>query len=90
MSSNQRFGLYQRDGFGRCAGKVPKPIPEGELGGTELYFLTDDLIGAIGRLEAAGARQLSPLQIRPWGDEAAYFADPDGTVLVIARTATTC
>jgi catechol 2,3-dioxygenase-like lactoylglutathione lyase family enzyme len=86
MSSNQRLGLYQREGFGRRAGKVPKPIPEGELAGAELYFLTDDLAGAMERLETAGARHLSALQIRPWGDEAAYYADPDGTVLVIART----
>lgn len=90
MSANQRLGLYQREGFGRCAGKVPRPIPEGELAGAELYFFSDDLAGAIGRLEAAGARHLSPLQIRSWGDEAIYYSDPDGTVLVLARTANKC
>jgi uncharacterized glyoxalase superfamily protein PhnB len=37
------------------------------------------------RLHSAGARALSPLGPRDWGDEAAYFADPDGNVLVVAR-----
>jgi len=36
-------------------------------------------------LEAAGARLLSAAAPRDWGDEAAYFADPDGNVLVVAR-----
>jgi len=30
-------------------------------------------------------RLLSPLAARPWGHEAAYFADPDGNVVVVAR-----
>ena len=42
---------------------------------------------AIERLVRAGARELSPLAVRPWGDEAAYFADPSGNVLVVARAA---
>ncbi len=37
------------------------------------------------RAIAAGARELSPLAPRDWGDEAAYFADPDGNVLAVAR-----
>ena len=37
------------------------------------------------RLTARGARCLSPLAPRPWGDEAAYFEDPDGNVVVVAR-----
>jgi len=88
ISTEQRFGLYRREGFGRCTGKMPAVVPEGELAGTELYFVSDELEGAIVRLETAGARRLSPLQARGWGDEAAYFADPDGNVLVLARTMT--
>lgn len=36
---------------------------------TQLYFYTDELTAAR----------------RDWGDEAAYFADPEGNILVIAR-----
>ena len=50
-----------------------------------MYFHCDDLDARIGALRAAGAAELSPCALRDWGDYAAYFADPDGNVLVIAR-----
>jgi uncharacterized glyoxalase superfamily protein PhnB len=53
-----------------------------------LYLYPDDLEAAIDRLVAAGARPLSSIALRDWGDEVAYFADPDGTVIALARTAT--
>ncbi len=37
------------------------------------------------RVRAAGGREVSPLASRPWGDRAAYFADPDGHVLAVAE-----
>ena len=36
-------------------------------------------------LKSAGARELSALATRAWGDVAAYFADLDGNVLVLAQ-----
>lgn len=80
-----RVGLYARESFGVNTGRVPHAVPPGELAPTELYLHADDLPSAIERLAAAGARPLSPLAPRPWGDEAAYFADPDGNVIVAAR-----
>ena len=81
----QRLGLYQRDGFALNVGRAPHRLPEGALAPTELYFYAEDLEAAIGRLAAAGAKPLSPLAPRAWGDEAAYFEDPCGNVLVLAR-----
>lgn len=85
MMNGQRLGLYERHGFGRNVGRVPAAIPEGELAPTELYFYADDLDAAIDRLRHAGAHELGPLSPRDWGDEVAYFADPSGNVLAIAR-----
>jgi catechol 2,3-dioxygenase-like lactoylglutathione lyase family enzyme len=81
-----RLGLYGCEGFGRNTGQNPFVIPEGEVTTTEIYFRTDDVPSLIDRLEAAGARLLNRLTLRDWGDEAAYFADPDGNVLVVARS----
>lgn len=53
----------------------------------ELYVHVPDLPGAIKRLEALGARCTSPLARRDWGDDAAYYLDPDGYVLAVARPA---
>jgi len=80
-----RLGLYERQGFGRNTGRVPARTPAGELAPVELYLHADDLDAAIERLRQAGARELSARSPRDWGDEAAYFADPDGNVLVLAR-----
>jgi predicted enzyme related to lactoylglutathione lyase len=87
LPGGQRIGVYQREAFGRNTGRVPARIRAGELAPFELYLHADDLDAAIERLRAAGARELSPRAPRPWGDEAAYFADPSGNVLVVARTA---
>lgn len=84
LPGGQRLGLYDREAFGRNTGQVPARVPAGELSTTELYFYADDLEAAVAALVAAGARCLSPLGPRAWGDEAAYFADPSGNVLVVA------
>jgi uncharacterized glyoxalase superfamily protein PhnB len=36
-------------------------------------------------LEAAGARPLKELAPQSWGEEAAWFADPDGNVVAVAQ-----
>lgn len=82
-------GLYQREGFARNVGQIPSPVPGEQLTSTEIYFRTQDPHRFIAQLEQAGARVLSPMALRDWGDEAAYFADPDGNVIVIARVVET-
>jgi predicted enzyme related to lactoylglutathione lyase len=85
LPGGMRLGLYERKSFGLNMGQLPFTVPEGALTSTELYFYSDDLEGDIARILHAGARQLSELKPRDWGDEAAYFADPDGNVIVLAR-----
>lgn len=88
LPGGQRIGLYERTSFGHNTGQVPARVAAGALAPTELYFHADDLEAALARLRDAGARVLSALAPRDWGDDAAYFADPDGNVLVIARRRT--
>jgi predicted enzyme related to lactoylglutathione lyase len=78
-------GLYEKRAFARNTFVVPTLPEHGQISGTELYLRCADLDGVIERLRAAGARQLSPRQRRDWGDEVAYFADPAGNVLAVAR-----
>ncbi|HEY3446260.1 MAG TPA: VOC family protein [Myxococcales bacterium] len=85
LPDGMRLGLYQREGFARNTGQAPSVTPMGAISATEIYFHVDDLPAAIAKLESAGARTLSPRAKRDWGDEAAYFADPDGNVLVVGR-----
>ena len=85
LPDGRGLGLYAREAFASNTGHVPTLATPERIGGTELYFHVDDLDAAIRRLEAAGATLLSARAGRDWGDEAAYYADPDGNVLVIAR-----
>ena len=46
-----------------------------------LYFATDDLDAAYQRAKDAGARQLTQVERRPWGERSFYCLDPDGNRL---------
>lgn len=85
LGDHTNLGLYVREGFAKSAGKAPFTLPYGDVAGTELYLVFDDPSPYLERLKTRGARVLSPWSARPWGDEAAYFADPDGNVLAVAR-----
>lgn len=62
------------------------PDPAGARGTPrcEVYLVVDDPAAYHDRALAAGARELSPLAPRNWGDTAAYSLDPDGHVLAFA------
>ena len=87
MPSGQRLGIYFHEGFGRNTGQPPTLAPAGETTGTELYFYATDPPALMAKLQTAGARLLSAMARRPWNDEAAYYADPDGHILVVAQAA---
>src|SRR5436190_24343484 len=80
VSDEDRLGLYRRDGYAATAGAEPVEL-NGRVSPAYLYVRVDDLEGAIERLEKSGARKLSPRSKRGWGEEAAYFADPDSNVV---------
>ncbi|MHC4957811.1 MAG: VOC family protein, partial [Planctomycetota bacterium] len=73
------------EAFARNTNEHPAAPPAGAITGTEIYLHCDDLADAIAKLDAAGARLLSGRAPRDWGDEAAYFADPEGNVIVVTR-----
>ncbi|MBI3748530.1 MAG: glyoxalase [Chloroflexi bacterium] len=87
LPAGMRLGLYARDAFARNVGELPHGVPAGSIATTELYLYPDDLDGTTAGLFAGGVRPLSPLAHRDWGDEVAYFADPDGNVIALARAA---
>jgi predicted enzyme related to lactoylglutathione lyase/uncharacterized protein YndB with AHSA1/START domain len=84
LPSGSRLALYQREGFARNTGRIPTPASPSATSGTELYLHCEDLDACIVRVVNAGGRPLAERGRRPWGDEAAYFADPDGNVVVVA------
>lgn len=84
VSEDDRLGLYRRDGWAETAGADPVDV-NGQVSPAYLYVRVEELEGTVDRLHQAGARPLSPRSERGWGDEAAYFADPDGNVVAVAK-----
>jgi catechol 2,3-dioxygenase-like lactoylglutathione lyase family enzyme len=61
------------------------PIRPGS-GAFELCIYVDDIEEACARLRSLGAKELRPPVEEPWNESRAYFADPDGNTLHLART----
>lgn len=85
LPDGRGLGLYQREAFSRNTGAMPVGLTEDQISGTEIYLRCENLEAAIVTALTAGARLLAERAKRDWGDEAAYLADPDGNVLVLAR-----
>jgi len=85
FADNSGVSLYERAGYASNLGDAAIATAGEGVGPAELYLYADDVELAVAGLQAAGARMLSPLQPRLWGDVAAYFADPDGHVIAVAQ-----
>lgn len=80
------LGLMPTSGISRLLGdRLPKPAVGAETAKAEVYLLVGDAGAYHARAIGNGARELSMLQPRDWGDEVAYSLDPDGYVLAFAQ-----
>lgn len=79
------LGLMPERGIVTLLGSnLPDPSGASGIPRAELYVFVDAPDEAVARAIGAGARLLSPLQPRDWGDSVAYVLDPDGHVLAFA------
>jgi len=86
LNAETVLGLMPVAGIRRLLGEtLPDPDTARGVPRAELYLTVDDPAEFHRRAIVHGARELSPLLLRDWGDEAAYSLDLDGHVLVFAR-----
>jgi predicted enzyme related to lactoylglutathione lyase len=78
-------GLYEKRGFVAEVGADPVRVFGEQVAPAYLYVRVDDVRATIANVEEAGGRPLSALAARAWGEEAAWFADPDGNVVAVAQ-----
>lgn len=82
------LGLMPEAGIKRLLGEaLPDPASASGVPRAELYLRVTDALAYHRRALAAGARELSGLEWRGWGDCAAYSLDLDGHVLAFASPA---
>jgi uncharacterized protein len=80
------LGLMPIAGIRRLLGdRLPSPAGTERGARAELYLYVPDPGEHHRRALAEGARELSELQARPWGDVAAYSLDLDVHVLAFAK-----
>jgi catechol 2,3-dioxygenase-like lactoylglutathione lyase family enzyme len=79
------IGLMPESGIERLLGDaLPPPARARGIPRSELYLVVDAPREHHARAIAAGARELSGVEARDWGDAAGYVLDPDGHVLAFA------
>ena len=87
MSSGAVLGLMPEAGIKRLLGeRLPDPSTGNGIPRAELYLTVDNPDEYLQRAIERGARELSSVQSRDWGDRAGYCLDPDGHVLAFAHT----
>ncbi|MBU1109031.1 MAG: VOC family protein [Candidatus Riflebacteria bacterium] len=80
------LGLMPEAGIKRLLGDIlPDPEKANGVPRAEVYLTVDDPAAFHKRALDNGATELSPLEPRGWGDDAAYSLAPDGHVIVFAR-----
>lgn len=85
LAENSTLGLMPAAGIKRLLGEaLPDPSQAGGIPRAEIYLTVEDAAAYHRRALASGAKELSPLLPRDWGDTAAYSLDPDGHVLAFA------
>jgi catechol 2,3-dioxygenase-like lactoylglutathione lyase family enzyme len=80
------LGLMPERGIKKLLGDaIADPNDAAGIARCELYLRVDNPTEYATRALAAGAQELSPIQLRDWGDEVVYLADPDSHVIAFAR-----
>ena len=52
---------------------------------SELYLIVNDPDLALNLALSAGAKEISKMRLRDWGDSVAYCADPDGHIVAFVK-----
>ena len=88
LPSGGILGVMPQAGIKALFGaRLPDPALASGIPRAELYLLLDDPGAMHRRALAAGATELSPMQLRDWGHHVAYSLDTDGHVLAFASVA---
>ncbi len=86
LTDNCRIGLMPNAGIAKILrDKTPHPGEGNGIPRCELYLYVDDVQAEYDNALHCGAKLISPVSGRDWGDDACYFADPDGHIIAFAQ-----
>ncbi len=86
LSNTCKLGLMPNRGIAKILGdKTLHPEQGIGIPRCELYLRVENIDLEFDNALKAGARLISPIEDRDWGDKACYFADPDGHIIAFAE-----
>lgn len=86
FSDNFKLGLMPNDGMAKIlSGKTPDPGSGNGIPRCELYLYVENVEAEFENAIKHGAKLISPIQKRGWGDNACYFEDGDGHIIAFAE-----
>lgn len=86
ISEKCALGLMPNKGIEKIlTNKTPSPDSGNGIPRCELYLSVDDLELEFHNALKTGAKLISPIEDRNWGDKVCYFADYDGHIIAFAE-----
>lgn len=86
LSDNLKLGLMPNNGIAKIITPVMRHPSEGsEIPRCELYLLVEDIELVFENALKTGAKEISKIASRDWGDRVGYLADFDGHVIAFAE-----
>jgi uncharacterized glyoxalase superfamily protein PhnB len=85
LSDNLKLGLMPENGIAKIlSDKTPHPSSGNGIPRCELYLLVEDSDKLNQYAISLGAKEISPVSLRDWGDKVGYVSDFDGHIIAFA------
>ncbi|MBS1650528.1 MAG: lactoylglutathione lyase [Bacteroidetes bacterium] len=85
LAENCKLGLMPNKGIAKIlSNKTPHPEQGSGIPRCELYFYVDDINAEFNNAIKIGAKLISSIEGREWGDKVCYFSDLDGHIIAFA------
>lgn len=89
ISENCKIGLMPNNGIAKIlSDKTPHPDSGQGIPRCELYFYVENIQLEYENALLSGAKLISRIEARDWGDNACYFSDLDGHIIAFAERIT--
>ncbi|MDH4471189.1 MAG: lactoylglutathione lyase [Fluviicola sp.] len=86
LAENCKLGLMPNNGIAKIlSDKTPHPEQGNGIPRCELYFYVESIEFEFENALKIGAKLISPIEDRDWGDKVCYFADIDGHIIAFAE-----
>lgn len=86
LADNFKLGLMPNNNIVKIlSDKTPHPDKGNGIPRCELYLYVDDIQFEFDNAVKSGAKLISSISDRDWGDRVCYFADSDGHIIAFAE-----